>query len=97
MLGFDVMPSFMTVFQVWYLLWATLVQWSRSAPFKIAEDCPGYTASNVQKSDSGITADLTLAGAACDVYGTDLIDLKFEASYQTGKRVHPNFSEACHA
>lgn len=61
------------------------MQWTQSAPLKRADDCPGYTASNVQKTDRGITADLTLAGAECNVYGTDLHDLKFEASYQTGE------------
>lgn len=30
--------------------------------------CPGYKASNVRETDSGLTADLTLAGPACNVY-----------------------------
>jgi alpha-glucosidase len=67
------------------------VQWTQSAPLKRADDCPGYTASNVENTDGGITADLTLAGAACNVYGTDLHDLKFEASYQTGEPVHGSY------
>lgn len=46
--------------------------------------CPGYTASNVVKTASGLSADLTLAGEACDVYGTDLTDLTLEVSYDTG-------------
>lgn len=49
--------------------------------------CPGYKASNVQTSSSGLTADLTLAGEACNVYGTDLTDLTLEVSYDTGKLV----------
>ena len=47
--------------------------------------CPGYRASNVQTSATGLTADLSLAGKACDVYGTDLTDLTLEVSYDTGE------------
>ncbi|KAF5004771.1 hypothetical protein FDECE_8761 [Fusarium decemcellulare] len=52
------------------------------------DDCPGYKASNVKESDSGLTADLTLAGDACDVYGKDLKDLKLVVEYQTDQRLH---------
>jgi alpha-glucosidase len=48
------------------------------------DDCPGYTASNVQDDGGRVTADLALAGEACNVYGTDLTDLKLEVEYQTG-------------
>lgn len=47
--------------------------------------CPGYTASNVQKSSTGITADLTLAGEPCNTYGQDLKDLTLTVEYQTGE------------
>ncbi|KAI1851076.1 hypothetical protein JX266_003741 [Neoarthrinium moseri] len=50
--------------------------------------CPGYKASNVQISSSGLTAELTLAGPACDAYGTDLTDLTLEVSYDTETRLH---------
>ena len=49
------------------------------------DDCPGYTASNVQQTASSLTADLKLAGSACNVYGTDIADLKLQVDYQTGK------------
>ena len=45
--------------------------------------CPGYKASNVQTSATGMTADLTLAGPACSVYGEDLKDLTLTVEYQT--------------
>jgi len=48
------------------------------------ESCPGYTASNVQQSGSGLTADLTLAGEACNAYGTDLPNLTLTVEYQSG-------------
>lgn len=53
-------------------------------PLKRETDCPGYKASNVQRTDGSVSADLTLAGSECNIYGTDLKDLKFVAEYQTG-------------
>ena len=47
--------------------------------------CPGYTASNVQQTAAGLTADLTLAGPACNVYGTDLANLTLTVEYQSGQ------------
>lgn len=49
------------------------------------ENCPGYSASNVVKTDSTLTADLTLAGNPCNVYSDDIKNLKLEVEYQTGK------------
>lgn len=46
--------------------------------------CPGYKASNFQTTDTGLTAELTLAGTACNVYGTDLDNLVLSVSYDTG-------------
>lgn len=66
------------------LLWSTLSPWGLSAPTGGLTDCPGYTASNVKKTDSGITADLKLSGPECNVHGQDLHDLKFLVEYQTG-------------
>jgi hypothetical protein len=34
--------------------------------------CPGYKASNVKTTPTGLTATLMLAGPACNVYGTDV-------------------------
>ena len=48
------------------------------------DSCPGYTASNVVQSGSGFTADLALAGPACNTYGTDLQNLTLKVDYQTG-------------
>ena len=48
-------------------------------------DCPSYSASNVVKTDSTLTADLKLAGTACNAYGQDLDDLKLLVEYQTSK------------
>lgn len=43
--------------------------------------CPGYKASNVQQSSSGLNATLTLAGAPCNAYGDDVQSLKFAVEY----------------
>jgi alpha-glucosidase len=48
-------------------------------------NCSGYEASNIVKTDSSLTADLTLAGAACNAYSQDLTNLKLVVEYQTGK------------
>lgn len=48
------------------------------------DSCPGYRASNVETSDSGLTASLTLAGTACNAYGTDLEELTLTVEYQSG-------------
>lgn len=49
-----------------------------------ASACPGYTATNINVSESGLTADLTLAGAACNAYSEDLQELKLVVEHQTG-------------
>lgn len=47
--------------------------------------CPGYKAHNISTTATSLTAQLSLAGTACDVYGTDLTDLTLEVSYDTGE------------
>jgi hypothetical protein len=47
-------------------------------------DCPGYAATNIVETATGLTADLTLAGPACNIYGYDLGALKLLVEYQTG-------------
>ncbi|KAI1380693.1 glycoside hydrolase family 31 protein [Hypoxylon crocopeplum] len=59
--------------------------------------CPGYTASNVAETASGLTADLTLAGDACNVYGTDLQDLTLEVSYDSETRLHVKIQDAANS
>jgi alpha-glucosidase len=49
--------------------------------------CPGYKASNVEHSQHGFTATLTLAGQACNVYGTDVDVLNLTVAYQSAHRL----------
>lgn len=52
-----------------------------------ATACPGYKATNVKANGGSIVgADLSLAGAACNVYGTDLDKLVLQVEYETGRR-----------
>src|SRR5947209_14050093 len=48
--------------------------------------CPGYKTSNVKQNGATLTADLTLAGPACNAYGTDIVNLSLEVTYDTGWR-----------
>jgi len=50
--------------------------------------CPGYTASKVQRTAYGLTAILSLAGSACNVYGTDVDSLNLTVEYQSSDRLH---------
>lgn len=49
------------------------------------DSCPGYKASNVLKSYNGLTASLTLAGTACNAYGTDLTDLTLTVEHESSR------------
>lgn len=46
--------------------------------------CPGYKATNVKSDGSTMTADLSLAGEACNVFGTDIQQLTLQVTYETG-------------
>ncbi|KAI8632707.1 glycoside hydrolase family 31 protein, partial [Xylariaceae sp. FL1651] len=58
------------------------------------DDCPGYTASNVVESDGKLTADLTLSSTACNIYGSDLTDLKLLVEHQANTRLHVKIYDA---
>lgn len=57
------------------------------APRQTNDTCvsSGYTVSNVQQSGTGLSADLSLAGPACNSYGKDIENLRLTVSYDTGK------------
>lgn len=52
--------------------------------------CPGYIATNIRNTEHGFKASLKLAGAACNVYGTDVEDLNLTVQYQSGDRLNIN-------
>ena len=52
---------------------------------KNLDSCPGYKATNVHVGPSSLTADLELAGNACNVYGPDIQKLSLNVVYETGE------------
>lgn len=56
--------------------------------------CPGYVGSSVVRSASGLTATLTLAGKACNVYGTDIETLNLTVEFQSADRLAVKISPA---
>jgi len=49
--------------------------------------CPGYKASGLEQNDRGLSATLTLAGAPCNAYGTDIEELDLKVEYQAKGRL----------
>ena len=47
------------------------------------DDCPGYSASDIVNTDTGLTAKLTLAGPACNAYGADVQNLRLAVNYDS--------------
>ena len=54
------------------------------------QKCPGYTASDIQHSNSGLTAKLSIAGDACNAYSTDIEDLDLTVTWQDTHRLNVN-------
>jgi hypothetical protein len=50
--------------------------------------CPGYKAANIVTFDDTITADLSLAGPACNAYGNEISDLVLEVQYQNAAQLN---------
>ena len=49
--------------------------------------CPGYKGSDVKRTPYGLTATLSLAGHACNVYGIDIEVLNLTVQYQSADRL----------
>jgi alpha-glucosidase len=45
--------------------------------------CPGYSASNIETTGTGLSADLSLAGSPCNSYGKDIENLRLTVIYDT--------------
>lgn len=67
------------------LLTAFLSAWWMFCAWSV--DCPGYTASDVEVTESTLVASLNLAGSPCGTYGVDLEKLILLVEYQTGELV----------
>ncbi|KAF8592469.1 glycoside hydrolase family 31 protein [Ramaria rubella] len=81
------------------LLFALLADASLDGPAKRdrlgleASTCPGYTAKNIKATPSSLTADLILAGEACNVFGQDVEELKLSVVYEDVSRIHVKISD----
>lgn len=51
----------------------------------VLDACPGYNAVHVSSQGAKLTADLTLAGKACNVFGDDIKNLKLQVTYETSE------------
>ncbi|KAF5346407.1 hypothetical protein D9758_012761 [Tetrapyrgos nigripes] len=56
--------------------------------------CPGYTLENVRETNSGLTASLSLAGPACNAFGTDISNLTIDVTYESTSRLHVNIYDS---
>ncbi|KAI0761474.1 alpha-glucosidase [Trametes elegans] len=63
----------------------------------ILDACPGYNVQNVSSSGANFTADLVLAGKACNVFGEDIEQLKLELTYETKDRIHLKITDPSNA
>ncbi|TVY82073.1 putative alpha/beta-glucosidase agdC [Lachnellula suecica] len=92
----------------WLALAVAAVSATAIVPRTISNDplasCPGYKASNVKTTSSSLTADLSLAGTACNAYGDDLKDLTFQVVYETSNpiqlsddRIHVKIQDAANS
>jgi alpha-glucosidase len=52
--------------------------------------CPGYQAQDMTVNANKLTATLTLAGPACNAYGSDIDSLQLTAEYQDAHRLAVN-------
>jgi alpha-glucosidase len=48
--------------------------------------CPGYALTGLQETAHGLTAQLNLAGPACNAFGTDFKNLTIQVTYDTQTR-----------
>ncbi|KAF8132870.1 glycoside hydrolase family 31 protein [Boletus edulis] len=51
-------------------------------------NCPGYTLGSLAENEYGLTAQLSLAGTPCNAFGTDIMDLTIEVTYQSQTTLH---------
>lgn len=72
------------------LPYAVLGQWALLSSATVTDPaaldaCPGYKAKNVSTFGPKLTADLVLAGKACNVFGNDIEKLKLEVTYENSE------------
>ncbi|KAJ7896486.1 glycosyl hydrolases family 31-domain-containing protein [Mycena leptocephala] len=59
--------------------------------------CPGYSLHSLSQKKNGLIAKLTLAGPACNAFGTDIADLTIRVTYETESRLHVNIFDTANS
>ncbi|KAJ3842661.1 glycoside hydrolase family 31 protein [Lentinula raphanica] len=59
----------------------------------VLDACPGYNVTNAVDQDGTFTANLVLAGAGCNVFGTDVEALNLTVTYETANRIHVKITD----
>ncbi|KAI0329976.1 hypothetical protein GY45DRAFT_1324212 [Cubamyces sp. BRFM 1775] len=59
--------------------------------------CPGYKLSSLHETNTGLTAQLSLAGPACNAFGHDIVDLTLEVTYDTQTRLHVSIYDSANS
>ncbi|KAF7333723.1 Glycoside hydrolase family 31 protein [Mycena venus] len=83
------------------VLWLTLVSVALADEplvnsFNVST-CPGYSLHSLSETDAGLTAQLSLAGPACNAFGIDITDLTIEVKYETETRLHVNIFDTANS
>lgn len=52
--------------------------------------CPGYVLGSLKQRSTGLTAQLSLAGPACNAFGRDISKLTVQVTYESETRLHVN-------
>lgn len=71
---------------LWLALLGRIALGTVTDPTKL-DACPGYKVTHAKSTASSLSADLILAGGACNVFGKDVSQLKLDVTYETSK--HP--------
>ncbi|KAH7869303.1 glycosyl hydrolases family 31-domain-containing protein [Lentinula edodes] len=61
---------------------------------KNVSSCPGYLLNFLQESRFGLVAQLSLAGAPCNAFGTDFEDLTIQVTYETDSRLRVRIADS---
>ncbi|KAJ2490818.1 hypothetical protein IWW37_002818 [Coemansia sp. RSA 2050] len=67
---------------------------SAQAPHTQPATCPGYVAGNTSQTGDGFTAELTLAGPPCALYGRDIKRLRLGVRFDTKNRLHVHIKDS---
>ncbi|KAJ3486564.1 hypothetical protein NLI96_g4155 [Meripilus lineatus] len=67
---------------LWLALLGRIALGTVTDPTKL-DACPGYKVTHAKSTASSLSADLILAGGACNVFGKDVSQLKLDVTYET--------------